>query len=51
MAKMSSPQKDDKNPHTKLKMTKMSHHQKRWQKSRTSKKDGKICRTTKKSHS
>ena len=24
--------KDDKNPHTKLKMTKMSHHQKRWQK-------------------
>ena len=50
MAKMSSPQKDDKNPHTKLKMTKMSHHQKDG-KSRTSKKDGKICRTTKKSHS
>ena len=59
MAKMSSPQKDDKNPHTKLKMTKMSHHQKdgkkshlqeRWQKyvappkSRIVKKDDKKCR-------
>ena len=60
MAKMSSPQKDGKNPHTKLKMTKMSHHQKRWQnmshlqerwqkyvappKSRIVKKDDKKCR-------
>ena len=40
MAKMSSPQKDDKNPHTKLKMTKMSHHQKDGKKSHP-KKDGK----------
>ena len=40
MAKMSSPQKDGKNPHTKLKMTKMSHHQKDGKKSHP-KKDGK----------